>query len=73
MKHAIGDHLLTFRNSFVFLNSIGHYFNVINVDLVRIQEATVGVQGYGLLDVPGSIVCLIRTPVIVRPRISDTA
>jgi hypothetical protein len=36
VKHAIRDHLLTFRNRFVFLNSIGHYFNVVNVDLVRI-------------------------------------
>ncbi len=52
MKHAIRDHLLTFRNSFVFLDSIGHYFNVIDVNVVRIREAMVGVQGYGLLDVP---------------------
>ena len=34
VKHAIGDHLLTFMNYFVFLNSIGHYFYVVNVGLV---------------------------------------
>ena len=35
VKHAIGDHLLTFRNYFVFFNRIGHYFNVVYVGLVR--------------------------------------
>ena len=31
MEHAVQDHLLTFRYSFVLLDSISHYFNVINI------------------------------------------
>ena len=31
VKHAIGDHLLMFRYSFVLLDSIGHYFNGIDI------------------------------------------
>ncbi len=31
VEHAVQDHLLTFRYSFVLFYSIGHYFNVINV------------------------------------------
>ena len=31
VKHAVGDHLLTFRYCFVLLNVIGHYFNILQV------------------------------------------
>jgi hypothetical protein len=31
VEHAVRDRLLTFRYSFVLFNSIGHYFNVINI------------------------------------------
>jgi hypothetical protein len=51
VEHTIGDHLFTFRNCFVFFNSIGHYFNIIYVSAVRAGQPTVGVQGGGLPDV----------------------
>jgi len=31
VEHAVRDHLLRFRYSFVLFYSIGHYFNVINI------------------------------------------
>jgi hypothetical protein len=52
VKHAVGDHLLTSRNSLVFFNSICHHFNIVNVYVVWVREATIGVQSDGLLDVP---------------------
>jgi hypothetical protein len=51
VEHTIRDHLLTFRNCFVFSNSIGHYFNIIYVSTVRAGQSVVGVQGYCLPDV----------------------
>ncbi len=51
MKHTIGDHLLTFRNSFVLFDGIGHHFNIVNVYVMWVREAAIGVQGDGLLDV----------------------
>jgi hypothetical protein len=52
VEHTIGDHLLAFKNCFVFLISIAHYFNVVNVYLMGIGKPTVDVQGHSLLDVP---------------------
>jgi hypothetical protein len=46
------NHLLTPRNSFIFFNSIGHHFNIVNVYMVWIREDPIGVQSDGLLDVP---------------------
>jgi len=51
VKHAVGDHLLTFRNCFVFFNGIRHYFNIIYVRSVRAGQPAVSVQGGGLPDV----------------------
>ncbi len=39
------------RNCFVFLNSIGHYFNIVYVSTVRAGQPAVSVQGGGLFDV----------------------
>ena len=52
VEHTIGDHLLAFRYCFKFLNSISHYFNVVNIYLVGVRQPPVDVQGHGLLDVP---------------------
>ena len=48
----MGDHLIAFRYCFKFLNSVGHYFNVVKVYLVGVRQPPIDVQGHGLLDVP---------------------
>ena len=40
------------RNSFIFLNSNGHYFNVVDIYVLWVGEAMISVQGDCLLDVP---------------------
>ena len=72
VKHTVGDHLFTFRNCFVFFNSIGHYFNIIYVRSVRAGQPMVSVQGSGLPDVTIELAYQIRAPVMVWPQINET-
>ena len=44
VEHAVRDHLLMFRYSFVLFYSIGHYFNVINIGLGWACHSAVDVQ-----------------------------
>jgi hypothetical protein len=72
VEHAIGDHLLAFRYRFVFLNSIGHHSNVVNVSAMGLRRLQSVWRDTACLILPCSIACRIRTLVMVRPRTNET-